>query len=151
MKLSEHVTKNHIIVNLKGSSKVQVMEELLDCLLNDENLVDRNLSLQDILAREGYLSTGLENGIAIPHAKTDGVKQLIISFGIKKDGVDFESLDGKPGQFIFLVLSPRDTAGPHIQALAAISRNLKDANIRKALLEAGSVEDVDQIINQFSS
>ena len=151
MKLSEFITKNHIVKNLKGSSKIQVIEELLDCLADNDDLLNRDLSLQDVLAREGYLSTGLENGIAIPHAKTDGVKKLVISFGIKGDGVDFESLDGKPGQFIFLVLSPRDTAGPHIQALAAISRNLKDADKRKALLEAGTIEEIDQIINQFSS
>lgn len=151
MKLSEYITKNHIILNLKGDSKVQVIEELLDCLQDDDNLLDRELALQDVLAREGYLSTGLENGIAIPHAKTDGVKSLLIAFGIKKEGVDFESLDGKPGQFVFLVLSPRDTSGPHIQALAAISRNLKDAATRKALLEAETVDQVDQIINQFSS
>ncbi len=151
MKLSEYIRKNHIILNLKGDSKVQVIEELLDCLQDDDNLLDRELALQDVLAREGYLSTGLENGIAIPHAKTDGVKSLLIAFGIKKEGVDFESLDGKPGQFVFLVLSPRDTSGPHIQALAAISRNLKDAATRKALLEAETVDQVDQIINQFSS
>ncbi len=151
MKLSEYITKNHIIINLNGNSKVQVIEELLDCLQDSDNLLDRELALQDVLAREGYLSTGLENGIAIPHAKTDGVGSLLIAFGIKKEGVDFESLDGKPGQFIFLVLSPRDTSGPHIQALAAISRNLKDASTRKALLEAETVEQIDQIINQFSS
>jgi fructose-specific phosphotransferase system IIA component len=151
MKLSDYIKKEHIIVNLKGSSKVQVIEELLDRLTDDDNLTDRDLVLQDVLAREGYLSTGLENGIAIPHAKSDGVKSLLISFGIKKDGVDFESLDGKPGQFVFLVVSPRDTSGPHIQALAAISRNLKDADKREALLNAQTAEEVEQIINNFSS
>jgi len=148
MKLSDYLPKEHISVDLKSESKFAVIEELLDLLARNGKLVDRDLALQDVLAREGYLSTGLENGLAIPHAKTDGVGELVLAFGIKRQGVDFESLDGKPANLIFLVLSPRDTAGPHIQTLAIISRTLKDASARQALLDAPSVDAVAEMIKE---
>jgi PTS system fructose-specific IIC component len=150
MKLYEYLPKEQIEPNLKGETKFQVIEELLDLLHKNNQLLDRDVALQDVLAREGYLSTGLENGLAIPHAKTDGVGKLVIAFGIKRDGVDFESLDGKPAYLIFLVLSPRDTSGPHIQTLAVISRNLKNKEIRDALLQAQTREEIYDIIkNRF--
>lgn len=147
MDLAEHITAEHISTSLKSTSKFQIIEELL-ALLNDDNaLVDFDVALQDVLAREGYLSTGLEHGLAIPHAKTDGVKGLQVALGIKKEGLDFESLDGKPTNIIFLVLSPRSTSGPHIQTLAVISRNLKEKHIRDALVNAETKQQVLDIIN----
>jgi len=151
MKLSHLLTAQHIIADLQGANKFQIIEELLDLLHQNGQLSNRDQALQDLLAREGYLSTGLENGLAIPHAKTDGVRELIIAFGLKKTGIEFESLDGKPAQLIFLVLSPRDTSGPHIQALASISRNLKDSRVRIALLKARSVDDILAIVKKFEA
>ncbi len=141
-----------MIHELSSDSKLQLIEELMDLMDQSGCLVDREIALQDVLAREGYLSTGLENGLAIPHAKTDGVKQLEIAFGVKKEGIDFESLDGKPANLIFLVLSPRDTSGPHIQALAFISRNLKEKHLREALLQASDRDEVYRIMmEEFTS
>ena len=146
MDLAEYITAEHISTDLKNTSKFQIIEELLT-LLNDNNaLQDYDVALQDVLAREGYLSTGLENGLAIPHAKTDGVQGLRIALGIKKEGLDFESLDGKPAKIIFLVLSPRSTSGPHIQTLAVISRNLKEKHIRDSLVNAASIQHILDII-----
>ena len=125
MKLSDLLPESHISANLTGKNKFQLIEELMDLLHESGKILDREIALKDVIAREGYLSTGLENGLAIPHAKTDGVDQLVMSFGINHEGVDFESLDNKPAQLVFLVLSPRDTSGPHIRALAAITKNLK--------------------------
>ncbi len=148
MQLSQYLPSSHIIIDLKGESKFQIIEELMDQLKSNGELVDADIALQDVLARESYLSTGLENGLAIPHAKTDGVDGLKIAFGIKKEGVDFESLDGKPANLIFLVVSPRNTSGPHIQTLAVISRNLKDAQARDALLNVSSAEEAAQIFKE---
>ena len=129
MKLSEYLPANHINHDLVGNTKIEIIEELLG-LMRDLKLIDQyELALNDILDREGYLSTGLENGLAIPHAKSDSIEKLAIVFGLKKGGVPFESLDGKPAENIFLVLSPKDTSGPHIQALALITRNLKDTEL----------------------
>lgn len=152
MRLADHLPLEHISADLKSDSKFQLIEELINMLDSNGRLLNREVALQDVLAREGYLSTGLENGLAIPHAKTDGVARLEIAFGIKQEGVDFESLDGKPARLIFLVLSPRDTSGPHIQTLAIISRNLKEKAIREELLAAQSPQQILQIIeHKFQS
>jgi len=148
MRLADYLPVEQINPDLKGTTKFEVIEELLNLLGSHPKMIDREIALQDVLDREGYLSTGLENGLAIPHAKTDGVGALLLAFGIKKDGVDFESLDGKPAQLIFLVLSPRDTSGPHIQTLAVISRNLKEARKREALLQAQSAEEIARYIRE---
>jgi fructose-specific phosphotransferase system IIA component len=148
MHLADFLRLEQVSANLKGQTKFQVIEELLDLLGANQRLVDRDIALQDVLAREGYLSTGLENGLAIPHAKTDGVAKLEIAFGVKHDGVDFESLDGKPANLIFLVLSPRDTSGPHIQTLAIISRNLKERVIREAFENAQTEQEIFDLIQQ---
>lgn len=151
MKLTDVLPEKQMSSNLEGENKFQVIEELLDLLDNNKKIINKEQALQDVLAREGYLSTGLENGLAIPHAKTDGVEQLVISLGIKKAGIEFESLDGKAAHLIFLVLSPRDTSGPHIQALATISRNLKEKTLRDALIRAESAAEMTEILTSFES
>jgi len=149
MQLKDYLPESHIVVDLKGMRKIEIIEELLD-LMKEVNLVnDYELAMNDILAREGYLSTGLENGLAIPHAKTKGIDKLAMVFGVKKDGVEFETLDGKPAHLIFLVLSPVDTSGPHIQALALISRNLKEAAYREKLKKAQSAAEIADLFAKF--
>ncbi len=149
MQLKDYLPETHIIVDLKGSRKIEIIEELLD-LMRDQKLVnDYELAMNDILAREGYLSTGLENGLAIPHAKTKGIDKLAMVFGLKREGVEFETLDSKPAHLIFLVLSPVDTSGPHIQALALISRNLKEAANREKLKKAKSAAEIADIFDKF--
>ncbi len=150
MKLADYLPENHIKVGLKGTRKIEIIEELLQ-LMRDLDLVeDFDTALNDILAREGYLSTGLENGLAIPHAKTKGIDDMAMVFGLVPDGVEFETLDGKPAQMIFLVLSPVNTSGPHIQALALISRNLKNAGTRNKITGAASAQEVAEIFSSFS-
>ena len=118
-------------------------------LLDKKGLLsDKALAFADILRREKNLSTGMENGLAIPHAKSDSVDRLVVAFGIHPKGIDFESLDGKPAHFIFLVMSPRDTSGPHIQALARIARFLKDEQVREKLSNVKSDDEVFTIISE---
>jgi len=149
MKLSDYLPVEHIKYDLKGTTKIEIIEELLD-IMRDLHLIDQyETALNDILDREGYLSTGLEHGLAIPHAKTDSINQLAIVFGLKKDGVSFESLDGKPAEFIFLVLSPKDTSGPHIQALALVTRNLKNSSIRDKIKNCQSAQEISTFIQEF--
>jgi len=149
MKLSDYLPVENIKFDLTGTTKIEIIEELLG-LMKDLNLINQyEVALNDILDREGYLSTGLENGLAIPHAKTDSINNLTIVFGLKKDGVPFESLDGKPSHHIFLVLSPKDTSGPHIQALALITRNLKNAQVREKIKNGQSAQDIAAIFQEF--
>jgi len=150
MHLSDYLPADHIITDLKGKRKIEIIDELLN-LMRDLHLIkDFETALNDVMTREGHLSTGLENGLAIPHAKTTEVEKLLMVFGLSRSGVEFETLDGKPAELIFLVLSPHDTSGPHIQALAMISRNLKNANIRKQLKEARTAQEMSEIFASFS-
>ena len=139
---------DQIIDQLKGHTKNEIINELLKVLAKNAKVKDRQQALKDVLQREKLLSTGMENGLAIPHSKTDTVDNLVVAFGLHKQGVDFESIDGQPAHFIFLVLSPHDTSGPHIKALAHISRRLKAAQVREALLQASSAQEIEEILTQ---
>jgi len=150
MKLADYLPEKHIKVGLKGTRKIEIIEELLKVMLDLGVIQDYEAALNDILSREGYLSTGLENGLAIPHAKTRGIDELSMVFGLVPDGVEFETLDGKPAHMIFLVLSPVNTSGPHIQALALISRNLKNESTRNQIIKAQSEKEVAEIFRSFT-
>ena len=150
MKFSDFIHKENILPHLSGQTKVDVIKELLDHMHKLGVVSNYETALNDILVRENHLSTGLENGIAIPHAKTEGVEKLSIVFGIKNAGIDFDSLDAKPAKLIFLVLSPKNTSGPHIQALALISRDLSISKNRDSLESAKSANEISKIFSSFS-
>jgi len=149
MGIQDLLTENLIKSELSGENKYQVIEELLDLLVAENKIEDRETCLKDLNEREQYLSTGLENGLAIPHAKTIAVNELLISFGISRNGLDFASLDGKPAHFIFLVISPRDVAGPHIQILAQLSRNFKSDDLAEKMMSAQNNQEILNIIQDF--
>ena len=94
MKLSDLLPVSHVHSALTGETKIEIIEELLGLMQKNDLIKEYEVALNDVLDREGYLSTGLENGLAIPHAKTDSIEELAIVFGVKKGGVHFESLDG---------------------------------------------------------
>jgi len=149
MKLSDFLRAEHIILQLHGTTKLEIIEELLGCINKLGLISDYDTALHDILVRESSQSTGLENGIAIPHAKTQAAKKLCMVFGVKSEGVDFKTLDDKPAYLFFLVLSPLNTSGPHIQALALITRNLKEYEVREKIRKAASAREIIQIIESF--
>ena len=149
MSIGELLTEDLIDLEVKGDDKYRVIEQLLDLLVKAGKVKDKQQALQDLIEREQYLSTGLENGLAVPHAKTSAVDGLLVSFGLSREGVEFDSVDGKPAHFIFLVLSPRETSGPHIRALAQITRNFRDPEIPQRLLSARSKTEVLEIIRSF--
>ena len=144
--IKDILKEEQISLDLKSKNKKEIIRELLEILEKNKLVADIKVALDDVLSRESYLSTGMENGLAIPHAKTDTVKDLVMAFGIHQQGIDFDSLDGKPARYIFLVLSPRDKSGPHIQALSIISRNIKTDSIRSALLKAKSAQEILNIL-----
>jgi mannitol/fructose-specific phosphotransferase system IIA component (Ntr-type) len=150
MKLTDFLPENHIILNLRGNTKLEIIEELLGHMDELGLIMDYDTALHDILVRESSQSTGLENGIAIPHAKTEAAKKLSMVFGIKSEGVDFKTIDDKPAALFFLVVSPVNTSGPHIQALALITRNLKDYERREKIKNAKSTAEIIQIFESFN-
>ncbi|MCD6121142.1 MAG: PTS sugar transporter subunit IIA [Spirochaetales bacterium] len=122
MELVELINENIVKIPLAGNSKDDILKELITVLKDAGYIDDVEETYRDVRKREDKGSTGLENGIAIPHAKTSTVKDMTLALGIKPSGVDFESLDGKPSKVFFLLLAPPDQAGPHIEALSEIAR-----------------------------
>lgn len=140
------LAKETVILHLKGADKSAILEELIDVLVASGRIKDRKAALKAVMEREKKMSTGLQNGIAIPHGKTDTVDSLVAALGIRKEGVDFDSLDGLPAQIFLMTLSPASRTGPHIQFLADISRTLHDAAVRQQVMDATSEEQVLEIL-----
>lgn len=144
--LKEALTIDLITTELAGRNKHEVIEALMGIVARSGKVLDRDAALKDVLEHEASMSTGMENGIAIPHAKTDAVEELVACVGVSKRKIDFECLDGKPSQIFIMTLSPRDGNGPHVQFLAEISRLLRDGRIRKRILKAKSNEELLEIL-----
>ncbi|MFB0525435.1 MAG: PTS sugar transporter subunit IIA, partial [Phycisphaerae bacterium] len=123
-------------VPLEGKDKNSVITELVDLLDANGLLLDRNPALEAVLVREQTKSTGIGSGIAIPHGKCKAVKELVMAIGIAHEPIDFESVDGKPVTIVILLVSPADQTGPHIQALARISRLMLDEQFKQSLEKA---------------
>jgi len=140
------LSANSVIVDLKGETKEEIIEELVDALEVGEVITNRDKVLQAVLEREKIMSTGIGDGIAIPHGKSDAVARLAAALGTQKRGVDFEALDGEPAYVFFLLVSPANVSGPHIKALARISRLLKNDDFKKKLIDAVSAEDIMAVI-----
>ena len=122
MKLSKITSPDLIKIGVRSQTKTELLLELLDLLVAKGQVHDREKVLKALLVRESQQSTGLESGIAVPHAKTDAVSILQLAVGVSKDGMDFDSLDSKPSRLFFLMLAPPGASGPHIEALSEIAR-----------------------------
>ncbi|GHV71668.1 sodium:proton antiporter [Spirochaetia bacterium] len=133
--------------DLKGRTKEEVITEMVDLLAFRGKLTNRDEVLKDVFQREASMSTGMQHGIALPHAKSDGAPDLAVAVGIKKEGIDFESADGEKSRLFILVVSPRKTSGPHIQFLAAIGAVLKNDETRQQVIDAGSKEKIASLLN----
>ena len=146
MTLQEILSPKSILVGLRGETKEKIIEELVNSLDDDAIADDRDKVLQAVLEREKIMSTGIGDGIAIPHGKSDAVLRLAAALGIHKRGVDFEALDGEPAYVFFLLVSPANVSGPHIKALARISRLLKNDEFKRRLIAAPTAADMQRII-----
>ena len=142
MNVKKPLTVETISLDLQGATKEEILAEMVELLTASGHIRDRDAVLKAILEREKRMSTGMQNGIAIPHGKTDSVDCLVAALGIKRGGVDFGALDGQPSTIFVMTVSPDSRTGPHIQFLAEISRPLNDAAVRARLLAAATREEV---------
>ncbi len=136
---------------LAGKDKDSVITELVDLLAENNLLVDRDVVLEAVFVREQTRSTGIGSGIAIPHGKCNGVEELVMAVGLASEPVNFDSIDQKPVSIIILLASPANRTGPHIQALARISRLMLDDEFKAKLENAASPEEVYQLISTKES
>ena len=151
MILTQILQPTCVKVPLQGKDKQSVLIELVDLLDANGLLLDKKVALDAILAREQTRSTGIGSGIAIPHGKCNAVKKLVMAIGTAREPIDFASVDGKPVTIIILLVSPADQTGPHIQALAKISRLMLDEEFKQTLEKADSAEEVYELMSSKES
>jgi fructose PTS system EIIBC or EIIC component len=147
MKITELLTKDTIQLNLSSQSKNGVIDELVSVLDKSGKLHDPEEFKKAILNREAQSTTGIGEGIAIPHAKTSAVQEPAIAFGKSAEGVDYDSLDGDPAHLFFMIAATEGANQTHLEALSRLSSMLMDMDVRKSLLNAASKEEILQIIN----
>ena len=140
-----------IIPDLKSRVKDEVLAEFAALVEARHAGLDRQELLKVLLERERLGSTGIGDGVAIPHGKVKNAKELVLAFGRSHAGVDFNSLDGRPAQLFFLLIAPEEAVGVHLKMLARISRILKDPLTRKQLLEAPDAASIYTVISEQDS
>ena len=148
MKIMDILNKDCIIPELRSKNKKEVLEELTGALLNSKANLDKEALVAVLLERERLGSTGIGDGIAIPHGKVQDLDELVLSFGRSTEGIEFDSMDGRPTHLFFLLIAPENSAGIHLRALAKISRLLKSGHFRQRLLEAETSEALFQVIQE---
>ena len=149
MNIAGYIKPENVVLDMKSSSKTDAIAELVDNLVRNERLEEAGELIEAVTAREELCTTGLENGVAIPHPRHGQphlIDGLAIVLGLKKDGLDFASMDGKPTKMFILLCAESDTV--HLRSLARLSRLVKDAELRKRILEAGSGEAVVELIKE---
>ncbi|MDR0316804.1 MAG: PTS sugar transporter subunit IIA [Treponema sp.] len=148
MNLKTVLTAETISLHLKGSSKDEIINELLDILVAAKKIPDRAAAHNAILEREQKMSTGMKHGIAIPHGKSPTISELVACIGISDHAVDFDSLDHEPCRIFIMTLSPVEKTGPHLQFLAEISLLFKSSEKRREILNADSAEMIMRILSE---
>ena len=146
MKISDILKKEHIIQELDSCDKKNVLDELSSFLEDEGEIANKENLLAALIGREKLGSTGIGENVAIPHAKISEIDKIITVFGRSKNGVEFESLDQKPVNFIFLVIAPENSTGQHLKALARISRLFKNPSLRESVLRTNEVDQIYSIL-----
>ena len=146
MEIRDFLNPKAISVDLEATTKEGVIKELLGMLAKAGAIKNEEKLFKILMDREALGSTGIGQGVGIPHGKTDSLRRLVGALGISKTGVDFDSLDGEPTHIFFLLIAPEDSAGPHLKALAKISRLLKDKFFREKLMKAKTKKEIIDII-----
>jgi PTS system nitrogen regulatory IIA component len=148
MKIMDILVKDAVILDVDSQDKPAVLATLARAVANAETGLDPDRLLQVLIERENLQSTGIGDGVAIPHGKVAGLPKLLAGFARSPRGVDFASIDGQPTYLFFLLVVPEHSGGMHLKALARISRFFRDAGFRKALMEAETREDVLRAIEE---
>ena len=149
MKIAELLGKDTIKLNLKANSKMEVLDQLVVVLYDAGRLNDKELYKEEILKRESLSSTGIGEGIGIPHGKTSAVKKASLALGIFKDGVDFDSLDGAPVNIVFMIAAPEGANNEHLETLSRLSVLLMNPEFKEGLLSSKVPEDVFSLLDKF--
>jgi PTS system nitrogen regulatory IIA component len=148
LRIAEFLSPDAVIADLRARDKQEVLRELSMTLAKAHPPLKEERLVEVLREREKLGSTGIGEGVAIPHGKHSGLTQLMAAFGVSRQGVDFEAIDGKPTHLFFALVAPENSAGVHLKALARISRLFKNPRFRAAILEAPTTADIHALIVQ---
>ena len=148
-KISDYVKIETIELNLKAKNKKDVIKELHQNILKSNLVKDEELALKDLYSRENMGSTGIGKSVALPHAKTDAVDKMIITVGISRDGIEYDSIDNQPVHIFFMFLCPKADSNEYLRVLARISRWIReDDNFNQNILKAKTTEEIVDLIKK---
>ncbi len=147
MKLSKFCDENLIEFELSATTKDEAIEELVKLASGSTLVKDADLLQKDVSEREGLVTTGVGYGVAFPHAKTKATKGIVIAFGRKEEGIDFDAIDGKPVKLFFLIAAPEDAIGAHLNVMARLSYMMKVEDKRDKLMAVNSPADLFAILD----
>lgn len=148
MKIMDILVRDAVLLDLASADKHAALRELARALAGAEPRLDAARLLDVLLERERLQSTGIGDGVAIPHGKVPGLERLVASFARSRAGVDFDSIDGQKTHLFFLLVVPEHAGGMHLKALARISRLLKDERFRRSLLAAADADELRSILRE---
>jgi PTS system nitrogen regulatory IIA component len=148
MKIVDLLNPAAITADIEAAGKDEALAELTDVMMRVESGLDRDEVIRVLKEREKLGSTGIGDGVAIPHGKLKNLKKLLISFGRSRQGVDFDSMDGKPAHLFFLLIAPEESVGVHLKTLARISKLLKNPEVRRRLVDADGSRELYRIISE---
>ncbi len=154
MRISEILKEDLISTNLKGNTKEEIINEMIDLLIKSsvsDKIIDKEKVRNCIFEREKIMSTGVGNGFAIPHGKTDAVTDIVAAFGITEKPIDYQALDEKPVRLVFLLVARENMVGPHIKLLSRISRLMNKEEFRQKLLTLSSPAEILETFNSEES
>ncbi|MDG2050681.1 MAG: PTS sugar transporter subunit IIA [Myxococcota bacterium] len=142
MKIMDILVRDAVILDVESGAKDGLLAEMARALSKSVPALDPDRLLEVLMEREALQSTGIGEGVAIPHGKVAGLENLVASFARCKEGLDFDSIDGQPTQLFFLLVVPEHSGGAHLKALARISRFFRDPEFREKLVGAESIDSV---------
>jgi fructose-specific phosphotransferase system IIA component len=148
MKISDILSENLVATGLPGSSKEEIIDAMINLVATSPIVQDREKVRQAILDREKIMSTGVGNGFAIPHGKTDAVSDIVAAFAVTAEPIDYQSLDEKPVRLVFLLVGKDSMVGPHIKLLSRISRLMNREEFRRRLLDAPSARAILEMFRE---
>ena len=148
MKISDILTDDLVVAGLEGTSKNDIIDAMVDLVATSPKVLDKEKVREAILERERIMSTGVGNGFAIPHGKTDAVTDIVAAFAVTGKDIDYDSLDEKPVRLVFLLVGKDNLVGPHIKLLSRISRLMNKEEFRKRLLTVTSPKEILEMFRQ---
>ncbi len=148
MKISDILTEDMVVTGLEGKSKTDIIEGMINIVARSPRVKDRERVREAIFERERIMSTGVGNGFAIPHGKTDAVTDIVAAFAVTAEPIDYQSLDEKPVRLVFLLVGKDNMVGPHIKLLSRISRLMNKEEFRRRLLTLKTPAEIIESFHQ---